>query len=129
MPLHDVRTAANRLRALQQQASSTVEAQDENWQRDLVGIRRELASGIVTLTSSVREWSPPATLDRDHEELGRCVSRVRQALAMHQALWPAVSIDPRDREFRASAGQIRAAYDDLFASLDILTRKMALHQQ
>ena len=48
-----------------------------------------------------------------------------QALAMHQALWPAVSIDPQDQQFRASVAQVRTAYETLFASIEALERKVA----
>lgn len=44
---------------------------------------------------------------------------------MHQALWPAVSIDPSDPQFRASVVQVVTAYDELFANLDAIERKLA----
>jgi hypothetical protein len=44
---------------------------------------------------------------------------------MHQASWPAVSVDPRQPDFKVSVAQVRGAYDDLFACLDLLVRKLA----
>jgi hypothetical protein len=44
---------------------------------------------------------------------------------MHQASWPAASVDPRQPDVKVSVAQVRRAYDDLFACLDLLERKLA----
>jgi hypothetical protein len=44
---------------------------------------------------------------------------------MHQASWPAILVDPRQPDFKASVALVRGAYDDLFACLDLLERKLA----
>lgn len=121
----DIRDAANRLRGLQRQASTTVDRQDQDWQRTLVGIRRQTAAGIAELSAAARVWSAPGEADEEYSTLGRAVNKVRRTLAMHQALWPAVSIDPSDPQFRASVVQVVTAYDELFANLDAIERKLA----
>ena len=125
MSLDEIRAAANRLRSLQRQASLAVDRRDEEWQRALVSLRRDIASGITELSAATRKLSPPVEARRELAALDQGVSALRRALAMHQASWPAVSVDPRQPDFKASVAQVRGAYDDLFAFLDLLERKLA----
>ena len=126
MSLNEVRAAANRLRGLQQQASLAVDRGDEEWQRALVSLRRDIATGIAELSAATRKLPPLEEVSRELAALDRGVSALRRALAMHQASWPAVSVDPRQPDFKASVAQVRGAYDDLFACLDLLERKLAM---
>ena len=125
MSLSEIRAAANHLRGLQQKASATVAAQGEGWQRELVAIRREIASGIAELSATTRNWSPPDGAGDEQAALVKGVNAVRRTLAMHQALWPAVTLNPADPDFKASVAQVREAYDDLFTQLDTLDARMA----
>ena len=125
MSLNEIRATANRLRGLQQKASATVAAQGEGWQRELVGIRREIAGGIAELSATARRWSLSDEAGHEHAALVKGVNAVRRTLAMHQALWPAVSLNPPDPDFKASVAQVREAYDALFILLDELEGRMA----
>jgi hypothetical protein len=122
--LAEVRIAVDHLRALQQQASLAVDQADPDWQRILVTIRRQISEGIAQLSAAARAWTPPDNLAVDYGQFVTKVGSVRQALAMHQAVWPAVSIDPRDGGFRSSVEQVRTAYDELFATLATLEMKL-----
>ena len=124
MSPEEIRAAANRLRGLQQKASLAVDRRDEEWQRALVSLRREIASGITDLSAAVRKLSlPEASPELAALDLG--TSALRRALAMHQASWPAVLVDPGRPDFKASVALVRGAYDDLFVCLDLLERKLA----
>jgi len=125
MSLDEIRIAAKRLRGLQQKASATVAAQGKDWQRELVAIRREIASGVAELSATTRRWSPPGEDAHEQADLVESVNAVRRALAMHQASWPAVSLKPLDPDFKASVAQVREAYDALFAQLDALEGRVA----
>ena len=125
MSLNEIRAAANHLRVLQQQASLEVDRRDENWQRALVSLRREIASGITDLSAATRKLSLPEKAGQDLAELDLSVGALRRALAMHQASWPAVLVDPQQPDFKASVALVRAAYDNLFACLDLLERRLA----
>lgn len=125
MSLKEIRAAANHLRGLQQKASAAVAAQNEGWQRELVAIRREIASGIAELSATARSWSPPDEAGHEQAALVKGVNAVRRTLAMHQALWPAVSLNPTDSDFKASVAQVREVYDALFTQLDALDGRMA----
>ena len=126
MSPEEIRAAANRLRGLQQQASLAVDRRDEEWQRALVSLRREIASGITDLSAATRKLSPPEEARPEITALDQHVSALRRALALHQASWPAVLVDPRQPDFKASVAKVRGAYDDLFACLDLLERKLAM---
>lgn len=125
MSLDEMRTTANRLRGLQQQASLAVDRRDEEWQRALVSLRRDIATGIAELSAATRKLSPREEASRELAALDRSISALRRALAMHQASWPAILVDPRQPDFKASVALVRGAYDDLFACLDLLERKLA----
>ena len=125
MSLKEIRAAANHLRGLQQKASAAVAAQNEGWQRELVAIRREIASGIAELSATARSWSPPDEAGHEQAALVKGVNAVRRTLAMHQASWPAVSLKPLDPDFKASVAQVREAYEALFTQLDALEGRMA----
>jgi len=125
MSLDEIRAAANRLRGLQEKASAAVAAQGKDWQRELVTVRREIADGIAELSAATRAWSPPDEADYELAALTERVGAVRRALAMHQASWPAVSLNPLDPNFKASVAQVREAYDDLFTWLGALEARLA----
>jgi hypothetical protein len=129
MSLDEIRAAANRLRSLQQQASIAVDRRDEEWQRALVSLRRDIASGIAELSAATRKLSPQEEASRELAALDRSISALRHALAMHQASWPAILVDPRQPDFKASVARVRGAYDDLFTCLDLLERKRATSPQ
>jgi hypothetical protein len=122
MSIVAIRAAAEALRELQQRASMATTAQADGWRHDVVETRREIAGAIGELAELTRGWVPPAEAEQAYAAFRKSVDEVRRALAMHQALWPAVSIDSDQSGFQASVGELRAAYQTFFARLGELER-------
>jgi hypothetical protein len=122
MSVPAIRAAAEALRQLQQRASAATAARADGWRHDVVQTRREIAMAIGDLVAMTRGWTPPTEAEPAHAAFRRSVDDVRRALAMHQALWPAVSIDSAQPAFQASVGELRGAYQTLFVRLDELER-------
>lgn len=83
---------------------------DANRRFDLVKLRRRLSSQIGEV-GSVTEAVLSAIADADTLQMYReKFSRVRSATAIHQASWPAVTLDERKDEYLESAMGVNACH-------------------
>lgn len=113
----DIRTAIDALREVQRAIGETNEKQGERWRYELVRLRRDLAERLGAVYRLSERWSPAPEQTPHKEALRRSLSALRTALAEHQALWPAVSVDIQAPEYRQSVGQLRATYAELDETL------------
>ena len=113
-PLHDVIAS---LRSCQRVISKLSGERPDDWRRKLVAERRVLSERMQILVECVA--ADPVDRRRDRP-VGKALSALRSALAAHQADYPAVSLDPATPAFRASAGRVRAAFNDVEAAMAAL---------
>ena len=80
----------------------------ENWKREFIELRRQLQAQIGLVARAASDCRRLTTSDvaRDIQE---SLSRMRTAVALHQANWPAVSIVPADPGYIESSASVRAA--------------------
>lgn len=87
---------------------------DAERKRDLVAARRALGEQLVTLEHLVRD-APDTQIGSDlKREFGRRLSRLRSAIAYHQASWPAVLLQEGEgaAEYRYSAREVTDIFGD-----------------
>ncbi len=114
--LRSLREAVAKLAMLQRSlaALSGGDENQANWRHQHIDYRRDLQAQIGTISSLA------ATIDGlapdDRSALGDALSRMRTALALHQADWPAVSIRPNDLLYRQSVQRVRIA-NEAFAKV------------
>jgi len=104
-----IEEAVAALERIQTNLAGIASRSDAERRRDLIRLRRELAIQYAELNTLVEAWieeSKRPELRGQHRER---FSRMRSAAAMHQANWPAVSLDPSSPEFQASAARVREA--------------------
>jgi hypothetical protein len=81
----------------------------EEWKRDLIALRRRLQAQI----NLVGEAAERCDALRRGEGSGRSfwdgLARMRSAVALHQANWPAVAISPNDPKYQQSIANVRTA--------------------
>lgn len=87
----DTMTAYRKIQAI-------AESDDESDAKSLIELRRTISIHLGDLSRLINQAPIPA----EQIELRHSFSRVRAALADHQARWPAVSIRNQRKEYRAS---------------------------
>jgi hypothetical protein len=97
----------DQLGQLHEKLASIAARKDDRRKSDLIGLRRELSLRIVEVGRVVE----PVIINTGDPELlrdyRRNLSRVRSAAAMHQAKWPAVSLDNNPHDYAVSARSVR----------------------
>lgn len=107
--LEQFRSAVEELETIQQQLASVAKEQGCDWRRELIDLRRKLQMQIGVVAAAIGNTP---SLSRDSERgpaLSEALSKMRSALALHQANWPAVSIDPASFQYAQSTATVRAA--------------------
>jgi len=82
---------------------------DGDWRLRTVRLRRKLQDQIAQIALILTHLDVAPTMAGEIESFRRALSALRAQLAMHQASWPAVSIQPDDAEYRASVASLRGA--------------------
>lgn len=102
---------------------SPPELRGGEWRRKQVADRRLVLEALTELAAAGRRHlvaRGDETLLRRFED---AVTRFRHALALHQANWPVVSIDPEDLDYLRSRQNVRVASQKLTGVLnEILER-------
>lgn len=117
MTIGAIRALVNELRQLQQRISTATLRQQRDWRYEVVNARRDIAARVGELSAMARQWDMPGHATALNAAFIDSIGDVRRALALHQAQWPAIAIDPASADFKASVGEIRAAYDQLLVHL------------
>jgi hypothetical protein len=81
--------------------------QDEGRKRALVLSRRQLSEHVGILSTAIEKDEVLAKSPGEQQELNRLFATMRYALALHQADWPAVSIDDDPLAYRESSLRVR----------------------
>lgn len=115
--LLDILAAWNQTRS--DLARQATERQD-NWRFTTVQLRRKLQEHIAAIAAATIGLDVGAHAAGELETFRRALATLRTQLAMHQAQWPAVSIQPDDKEYKASTAVLRQAND----AFDIAARQL-----
>ena len=81
----------------------------EGWQRRLVEQRRTLQANIVRLREAGAACDGTGTGGEALAEYQQALSAMRTAMALHQAQWPAVTIDQESADYQRSQFAVRKA--------------------
>lgn len=85
---------------------------DPNWRRNLVDLRRDLQSGLISIRAALQLHETAGGSSDASRALGAALSSIRSAIALHQAEWPVVAIDTEDAGYRVSVRRLRDATTD-----------------
>lgn len=85
------------------------EAGDAEWRRRLVTLRSELQDSLVGMRAAVQRCEADGYDAGICREFASALSTMRSVLALHQANWPAVAIEPSDPAYRRSTQDLRRA--------------------
>lgn len=87
---------------------------DGAWRLAIVQKRRALQQQIGAITAAMGDLGPAVSGLAEYEAFRSALSVVRTKIAMHQAEWPAVSIQPGNQSYILSVKGLRAA-NEMFA--------------
>lgn len=107
-PVHRFSVAVGNLERTQL-AIAGISTVEEGWRQRLIDLRRQLQAEIGALGEIAGGM---AGLHRDSEAGARfwdALARMRTAVALHQARWPAVAIEPGDGDYLRSVANVRSA--------------------
>lgn len=85
----------------------------DDWRLATVRLRRKLQDQIGVIAAAMGGLDASLMAAAEFETLRRALSAVRSQLAMHQAQWPVVSIEPENADYKASAAALRRSNDAL----------------
>ena len=104
----DILRELEKLEKLQIELAAIASRSDERRRHDLIDLRRKQAEQHVVLDRVVGPFFADAdtAIAREYRE---AYSRMRSAAAIHQASWPAVSIDEANGAYAQSASGVRDA--------------------
>ncbi|WP_375251130.1 hypothetical protein [Sphingomonas sp.] len=108
------------LQGTQRQIMAATSRREEGWRWAVVQHRRTLATQLAALSEKIRALPEPGAGDTLHKAARDSVSKLRAALAEHQARWPAVAIDPDAEGYRSSVDGVRTSYRAVEAALTAL---------
>ena len=97
---------------------------DGDWRLRTVRLRRKLQDQIAQIALILTRLDVAPAMAGEIEALRRALSALRAQLAMHQANWPAVSLQPDDPEYRASVVSLRRANETLAKAAEQLFRHL-----
>ena len=103
------RQAFSELVRIQAAIVDVTKAADADWRRQLIQLRRRAQtqmSDVAHALDQCRILSADTGIGR---ELREALSKMRSTLALHQANWSAVAIDPLNPDFVRSTAAVRAA--------------------
>ncbi len=100
------------IEAVARRLAAVAERTDPHRKRDLAVARREMAMRIMTIMTMGEDYPPIRQNAPLYAELRQRLSRLRAAIADHQARWSAVSIDSDDAAFVASSDRVQRAGRD-----------------
>ena len=119
-----ITAALDRLEQVQADLSTISARTDDRRRADLVNLRRQLSDAIA----HVGEVANPVVTrrcDADDQRLYRAkFSAMRSATALHQANWPAVTLDDAPDQHRESARGVRVANHDFVAWMRALLLRL-----
>jgi hypothetical protein len=101
----------------------------DDWRLKTVRLRRALQEQIGLIGAAMNELDTATQAFDEFVTLRRALSTVRSQLAMHQAQWPAVAIQPEDRQYKASAASLRQANDVFAEAAERLMRRLVIKPQ
>ena len=103
------------LETVQSQLAEVASRDDDQRRHDLIVLRRQLSAQIAavgTIAEPIFAAHGDAEVQRSYRAK---FSQMRSAAALHQANWPAVMLDERPDDYRASALGVREANRDFVA--------------
>ena len=106
--LDHFREAIAKLESLHGELAALPKSGAEDWRDKLICYRRQLEVQ-KTAVAGLPVWRELGGNEEDRIRLKAALSGMRSALALHQASWPAVAIDPDDRGYQQSVGSVREA--------------------
>lgn len=96
----------------------------DDWRLATVRLRRKLQDQIAVIGAAMGGVDASLTAAEEFETFRRALSAVRSQLAMHQAQWPVVSIEPENPDYKASAAALRRSNDALAQAAAIFFQRM-----
>lgn len=106
--------------------AETSKRTDETWKKEFIDMRRQLQLQLTAVASAADECAQIKSNPEAAARLREGWTKMRSALALHQANWPAVRIDREDRGYLDSVSKTRAtnwAFVELARQIIADTRK------
>ena len=112
------------LEKLQAEAVHNNSENSEKWRNRLIDIRREMQAQINGMGVALSDCSAKGAGASTCQMLRGEISKLRSALALHQATWPAVAIDVNDPSYRSSLVKLRGANEQFRSAASIAIAKL-----
>ncbi len=116
----DMRMALAELRRIMNDLHRVSRRADAERRHDLVRLRRQLSEQMPTISAAAEHCAPLIQHPELFREFRERFSAMRSAIALHQARWPAVSIDEGGEPYRQSAAAVRTRNADFLEWMDSL---------
>jgi hypothetical protein len=123
--LREVYATARQFGLTQLEILRLIKERPDGWREAIVEQRRAMAAQMAKLGARLTQFTPTPDTRQDYEDVRERFSRLRSAIAEHQAAWPAVSADPSDESFQSSNTKLKALFDELNA---VLTHAVHKHR-
>ena len=88
---------------------------DDGWKHALIDLRRRLQVQITEVSDAIKACAAISADPEAQRSLSQALSRMRSAVALHQARWPAVQINRGDPGYLQSVAGVRAANEAFLA--------------
>jgi hypothetical protein len=102
--------ALTELEAIQGKNTAIAQTGDPAWKREFIGLRREFQERLAGLAKAADQCVEFKQRPDVAAELRQRWSNLRSAVAHHQANWPAVDLDLKDRAYAESIRDIRTTF-------------------
>lgn len=105
--LDGLRGAVIKLSMLQKSVAALNDDSDNGWRQQHINYRREIQHQFGVISALAKDVT---TIDAEERAaFGAALSRMRTALALHQADWPVVAIKLDDPRYNQSSKRVRTA--------------------
>jgi seryl-tRNA(Sec) selenium transferase len=93
------------------------------WRQSLVNLRRTLQDSVAKMRAALSVYENDGGNKQYCAAFAKALSSMRNAIAIHQAEWPAVSIEIENPEYNESVQRLRATANDFYTlSADLITK-------
>ena len=103
------RDGVSELERIQAKMAGLSKCDEADWRRGLIDLRRQLQSQISRVATVAKDCDRLVSDQRLASQVRDALSHMRSTLALHQADWPAVAIDPESLDYRMSVESVRTA--------------------
>lgn len=116
--IQELKGAIGDLRSVHDHLSLRVVQGGERWEWAVLDLRRQLQVQLTRISELARTCAPLQGNEEQMRNYRDAFSRMRTAVALHQASWPVVDISHREQAYLDSVANARAATAAFFAAAE-----------